>query len=225
MLIEFVDFNHADALFASTFKTHWKEVSRVLEKRPLHLKASDQAGIQGTAIWDPVGSNEHIKSAICRIAGWRANIVIPAEFRFLGTDVDFGKGGVLVEVQFSNYPFLLNNTVRAELFFKSKVLLTGEPIEVVIIVAKAKMFPASNSTLYFEQAKNQLALLAKNSVFDIPMRLVGLFERPDTTVPVRYTTYAATRYSRTVVERPKKRCRIQSPNTPQGRCTLTVIGT
>ncbi|MEH2284834.1 MAG: hypothetical protein V7K90_26540 [Nostoc sp.] len=56
----------------------------------------------------------------------------------------------------SNYPFLLNNTLRSELFFKAKTEFVGYPTNLVIIVTKALMFPASNSTLYYEQAVNQL---------------------------------------------------------------------
>lgn len=54
-------------------------------------------------------------------------------YRFLGTDVDFGKAGAIVEVQFSPYSFLLNNTARSELFFNANTPLTGQPVRLVII--------------------------------------------------------------------------------------------
>ena len=90
--------------------------------------------------------------------------------------MDFSKNGVIVEAQFSNYPFLMNNVLRAQLFFKSKTPLLEEPTSLVIIITKGHMFPASNSTLYHEQGAKQLAALAKYQVFDVPIRLVGLFE-------------------------------------------------
>ena len=83
-----------------------------------------------------------------------AGIPIPAEYDFLGTGIDFGSQGMLIEVQFSNYPFLLNNTVRSELFWQAKIPLAHKHTEVVVIITKAHMFPASNSTLYYEQGKN-----------------------------------------------------------------------
>lgn len=46
------------------------------------------------------------------------------------------------------------------------------------------MFPASNSTLYYEQAVNQLTALIKYQVFDVPIRLIGLFEQQNTIVPI-----------------------------------------
>jgi hypothetical protein len=194
MLLQTTDFNRAEALIDSTFQQEWKAIQGVLEKMPLHLKASDQDGIQGTPIFDPVGTNEHIKAGLCRLPGWRDNIPIPAEYAFLGTDVDFCHGAMLVEIQFSNYPFLLNNTVRSELFYKAKTPLAGKPIELAVIVTKAKMFPASNSTLYYEQAKKQLTALARNHVFDVPIRLVGLFSPQTGTTPIQYTKYSASRY-------------------------------
>ncbi len=94
----------------------------------------------------------HIKLVL----GWLVNIPIPVDYSFLGTDIDFGKAGVIVESQFSNYPFLLNNTLRSELFFKAGTIFAGHPTQLVILITKALMYPASNSTLYYEQAVRQL---------------------------------------------------------------------
>lgn len=223
MLTETTDFNEADAVIASRFRQEWEELLGVLKRLSLHLKASDQAGIQGSPIFDPVGTNEHIRDNLCKIPGWRHTIPIPPEYAFLGTDVDLGKGGMLVEVQFSNYPFLLNNTVRAELFYKAKTAFTGKPIEIAVLVTKGKMFPASNSTLYYEQAKRQLTALARNNVFDVPIRLVGLFEAQTRIVRVQFTTYSARRYSRTVVKRTGMRCQILPGRSDRSRSTLRLI--
>jgi hypothetical protein len=222
MLLQTTDFNRAGALIDSTFQQGWRALKRVLERMPLHLKASDQHGIQGTPIFDPVGTNEYIKAALRNLRGWRVNIPIPAEYDFLGTGVDFCRGPMLVEIQFSNYPFLLNNTVRSELFYKAKTPLAGKPVELAVIVTKAKMFPASNSTLYYEQAQKQLTALAKNHVFDVPIRLVGLFSPESGAIPIRYTKYSATRYSRTVVKRVPMQCQITGGKTGRSRCILRV---
>jgi hypothetical protein len=222
LIIHATDFNAANAVIGNAYQTEWQELQHVLEQMPLHLKASDQAGIQGTRIFDPVGTNEYIKNALTSSAlNWAANIPIPAEYNFLGTDVDFFKTGLLVEAQFSNYPFLLNNMLRSELFFKARTTFHGQPVGAVVIITKAHMFPASNSTLYYEQAVNQLASLARNHVFDIPMRLVGLFERTGDPVRIKVTEYDNPRYSRRVVARLDYECTI-IPGRRRGRCTLAV---
>lgn len=223
MLLRIEDFNNADAAILGEMQSQWDELQGVLQEMPLHLKASDQAGIQGKPIWDPVGTNEHIKSALTKAPlSWRANIPIPTEYSFLGTDVDFAKGGLLVEVQFSNYPFLLNNILRTELFFKSGIALDGGSTKAAVIVTKAHMFPASNSTLYYEQAKDQLSALAKNNVFDVPIRLVGLFEDTAGKVRAQWTEYENPRYSRTVVKRGLVECVIDAGRSQASRCKMRV---
>ena len=188
MLLQTADFNSADTVIRASYEQTWQELAGVLETMHLHLKASDQAGIQGTPIFDPVGTNEYIKTQLVGL-GWKASIPIPEDYSFLGTDVDFGKGGLLVEAQFSNYPFLLNNTIRSELFFKAGIELGGHRTGAAVIITKAQMFPASNSTLYYEQAVKQLTALAKNGVFDVPIRLVGLFEGTEREIEVCFTDY------------------------------------
>ena len=192
MIVRTTDFNAAGNAIARLYSRQWEDVARALESMPLHLKVSDQRGIQGTPIFDPVGTNEYIKKALTEAdLRWRANLPIPNEYDFLGTDVDFCNEGMLLEVQFSHYSFLLNNLLRSELFFKSKTLLAGYASGVVVIVTKAHMFPASNSTLYYEQAVNQLASLATNRVFDVPIRIVGLFEQTGVPVPIKMTEYGS----------------------------------
>lgn len=196
MLIQYTDFNGADAVINGGCKAQWKELSSVLENMPLHLKASDQAKKQGNPIFDAVGTNRYIAEQLIGL-GWGAKIPIGGDLAILGTDIDFGKKGMIVEVQFSNYPFLLNNTLRSELFFRAKTVFHHAPTCVAVIVTKAGMFPASNSTLYYEQAVSQLAALAKHNVFTVPIRLVGLFENVGA-VKAHWTGYSAARYSRTV---------------------------
>lgn len=221
MLIQVTDFNGA-IMFAGSQLTQWGEIRDALVGVTLHLKPSDQARKTGAPIWDAVGNNAAIKSELVA-RGWRPNIPILPPYNFLGTDVDFVKSGVLIEVQFSNYPFLLNNLLRCELFFKGKVALDGAHIKAAVIITKAKMFDASNSTLYYEQAVNQLAALANASVFDVPLRLVGLFESPGARVPVVWTTYSAARYSRTVGARCTTTARIQPGARATSRAVITVF--
>ena len=174
MLLERQDFNAADKVITANHRTEWRELREVLTALPLHLKASDQAGLQGKPIFDVVGTNEFIRGEAVK-RGWLATIPIPSEYAIFGTDVDLGKNGMLVEVQFSNCPFLLNNMLRAQFFVKAKIPLTGKTTDVMVIVTKAKMFPASNSTLYYEQGVSQLKALGEHGMFDVPIRLVGLF--------------------------------------------------
>ena len=186
---------------------------------PLHVSGSDQAGIQGNLIFDPKGTNAYLKDAL-RSFRWEANIPIPAEYRILGTDVDFVKDGMLVEVQFSNYPFLSNNVLRSEMFYKAGISMGDGVVGLLMIVTKAHMFPASQSTLYYEQAVNQLRLLAKNEVFDMPVRVVGLFEERDSIVDGVWTGYRG-RTSRTKVSRERQRLRISSGRSRGSRSILS----
>ncbi|MCA1853258.1 MAG: hypothetical protein LC647_12920 [Beggiatoa sp.] len=222
MELRWNDFNGADAAADGNYRRHWAELEEVLRSMPVHLKASDQAGIQGSVIFDPVGTNDFIKTSLVA-RGWQANIPIPSEFSFLGTDVDFGKEGVVGEAQFSNYPFLLNNVMRAELLYKGSVHLTGSPTGLVVIVTKAHMFPASNSTLYYEQAVGQLSALSEKNVFESPIRAVGLFEREEGVVDVKWTTYGSPRYSRTIVTREDRRCEVSPGKSSRSRSVFRLL--
>jgi hypothetical protein len=111
MLLDWRDFNGADTLLNGLYKTQWDELHSALSKMPLHLKASDQARIQGSLIFDPVGTNYYIKETLVRYR-WESKVPIPQEYKILGTDVDFMKGEVLAEAQFSNYPFRITSIRR-----------------------------------------------------------------------------------------------------------------
>lgn len=198
MDIKVVDYNNPDAVLAKTHTQEWEQILSTIRRMPLHLKASDQRGKQGSLIFDPVGTNAYLKQHLAP-AGWRAAAITP-EYAFLGLDVDFARSGVILEAQFSNYPFLLNNLIRSEMFFREQVRFDGAPTSVVVIVVKAAMYPASNSTLYFEQALNQLNGLAKFKLFTVPVRLIGLCSPVNQPVEAVVTSYSAARYSRTVAE-------------------------
>ena len=222
MILKYSDFRGADIQASGGHQSEWEELQDVLSSLNLHLKASDQAGIQGKPIFDVVGTNEHIKLHL-QEKNWSANVKIPKEFEFLGTDFDFSKNGVIVEAQFSNYPFLMNNVLRAQLFFKSKTPLLEEPTSLVIIITKAHMFPASNSTLYYEQGAKQLAALAKYQVFDVPIRLVGLFESLNSEIVAKWSEYENPRYSRTPLFRTNRRCRIRAGANRRSRAQLELL--
>jgi hypothetical protein len=222
VLVEYTDFNAATDTLAAKHAKDSGELEDVLTGMPLHLKASDQAGIQGTPIFDPVGTNAYLKAAL-EERGWSRNVSMPSEFSFLGTDVDYVRNGLLVEVQFSNYPFLLNNVMRSELLFKAGTPLAGNPIACVAIITKAHMFPASNSTLYYEQGVNQLSALAENNVFDVPIRLIGLFEPRGELVAVKLNKYENARYSRSLVRQEDKQCEISDGRSSRSRCRLSIV--
>lgn len=220
MEMKIEDYNNASSIVDEKYKNEWSELKNVIKTMPLHIKASDQAGKQGQAIFDPVGTNAFIKDKMQDI-DWIPNKEIPEEFRFLGTDIDFVKAGILVEVQFSNYPFLLNNLLRSELFFQAKTKFTASEAELLVIITKAHMFPASNSTLYFEQACNQLNALANNNVFDIPIRLIGLVSPISDSVPCNWTTYDDPRYSRTVELKEEIKVKITCGRQKKSRTIIT----
>ncbi len=218
MLVELTDFHNADRLFSGPLASAWAEIQSVLAVTPVHLKESDQAGIQGNLIFDPVGTNLAIKQGLERLQ-WQPNVPIPREFSFLGTDVDCVKSSVLIEAQFSNYPFLLNNIIRAELIFKSQTRLNARPIRAMVIITKAHLFPASNSTLYYQQAVNQVTELARHNVVAVPIRLVGLFPPHGRTEAV-FTNYHSRRYSRTVMEQSTCEVVISGGRTANSRARI-----
>lgn len=174
--MEFVvtDFNGAEAYFATDGASEWKDISTVLEKMPIFLQSSDEASKKGTPIFDPKGSNAHLTGETAKL-GW-IKVAIPPELAVFGKDWDRGKGGTLAEFQFSNYPFLWNNVIRAELLAAMNVALPGlGATKALLVITKSGSFPSSNSTLYYEQALAQANLAVESKkLFTIPTRLVGL---------------------------------------------------
>jgi hypothetical protein len=221
VLLKTQDFNNAEGLFAGKFAARWAELADALAKFPLQLKASQQEGKEGSAIFDPVASNAVIKDDLAR-RKWPTNTPIPEGVAFLGTDVDFFVEGLLVEAQFSNYPFFLNNVVRSALLAKSKTKLGNSHVEAVAIIAKAHMFPASNSTLYYEQAVNQLTEFSKHGVFDVPVRVVGLFSDIDCEVPAVWNQYPG-RYSRAPTKSETVKCILRAGSRANSICKIDII--
>lgn len=207
MKLEIADYNGAGSLANGKMAAEWTEIEQALTSIPVHFKGSDQAGIQGKPIFDPVGTNQAIKAALQPL-GWQFDIPIPSSFKEFGLHVDFGKGQVLGEAQFSNYPFLLNNVFRFELIERMKIkVLSGPGVPLGVVVTKSGLFPASNSTLYYEQAKAFLDPLAAQGVLTIPIRLVGLTSDPGPSIPCVMTNYAA-RYARRHQGRRRTTCLI-----------------
>jgi hypothetical protein len=62
MELRWQDFDGADAAADGDYQAHWADLEAVLRSLPVHFKASDQAGIQGSVIFDPVGTNDFIKT-------------------------------------------------------------------------------------------------------------------------------------------------------------------
>jgi hypothetical protein len=116
----------------------------------------------------------------------------------------------------------LNNLLRSELFFKSQTVFDQAPTQVLFYIVKSGMFPASQSTLYYEQARNQLTPLAQNGVFDIPIRLVGLLSPLNQKIPVELVGYSG-RTSRTVNQRKQITGIIQPRTGKRRRPQLTIL--
>lgn len=173
VLYELKDFNYASEYFADSGKDRWSELADVFSHLRPQLQESEQADRIGQPIFDPKATNAAL-TQLARDHGWRS-VRVPPELSPFGVDWDAGKGAVLVEWQFSNYPFLWNNIIRTEAIFHSRAALPGlEQIRALVIVTKSGGFPASNSTLYFEQARAQIDTVTSLRVFKVPIRLVGL---------------------------------------------------
>ena len=114
----------------------------------------------------------------------------------VSTGIDLAKEDVFVEVQFSNYPFLLNNILRAEVLHRNNCAMHDKyPVNILILIAKVRRLPAANSSLYYEQAVSHIKQLVKLDILQIPLRIVGL-DTPTGRITADITTYADSRYSR-----------------------------
>ncbi len=195
MDFEVSDFNGADAYFSKAGAAEWSDLEAIVRSVPVCLQKSDQKGKQGSPIFDPKATNALLTQA-ARARGWPA-IPVPKELPEWGVDWDAGKGATIAEWQFSNYPFLWNNVVRIETVMKGGIALPGlKPIRALVVVTKSGAFPASNSTLYYEQARAQLAVVTRAKSVEFPIRLVGLMMRPGIkTLEVIWSDYSA-RYGR-----------------------------
>ncbi len=218
MLIQTSDYNGAAHLISMNYQTAWQELDGILQAMPLHLKVSGQRGRQGRLVFDPIAANEYIKTAL-EPMGWLPNPAIPAPFSSMGLGVDFAKLGIVGETQFAHYGLFLNNILRSEFFSKAKVAFANQPTSVLIVITKAAMFPAANSSLYYEQAVGQCTLLEKFKAFDIPTRLIGLFSEKNTKVAAVLTTYNA-RTGRTIDQRTLIQCLLTPGHG--ARCRLDV---
>ena len=188
------DFNGASNIFGSSALAEWQSLHDVLSRLPFCLQPSEQAGKVGEPIFDPKATNANLTS-IAAERGW-TKIAVPSGLELFGSDWDGGRAAVLAEWQFSNYPFLWNNVIRSEAVFKSKVVLDGlDPIIGLVIVTKTGALPASNSTLYYEQACAQLNAVTEYNTFEIPIRVVGLFPPDTQSIDAIWTEYPG-RYSR-----------------------------
>ena len=95
------------------------ELDLVIKQLDIYLKNSDQKGKKQSLIFDPKGTNYSLKELL-NSKNWECNLKIPNKFNSLGKDIDFYKDNLLLEVQFSNYPFLLNNIIKVNYFIKMK---------------------------------------------------------------------------------------------------------
>ncbi|MEM7674498.1 MAG: hypothetical protein AAF449_00695, partial [Myxococcota bacterium] len=185
----------------------WNELESVITAMPTFFQASQQAGIEGRMIFDPKATNNYLTKEVAKL-GWQS-IPVPPNLTEFGTDWDGGKQSVLAEWQFSNYPFLWNNVIRTEAVYNARMQLphVGE-VSALVVVTKCGLFPSSNSTLYYEQARAQLETVTDLGAFSIPIRLVGL------SVPLGiedieavWSTYPG-RYARHPDEQRVVRCRV-----------------
>lgn len=193
------DFNGAEDYFAGAGADEWFDIKDVVTSLVPQFQPHGQAGLEGLANFDPKATNHHLTVA-ARDFGWN-KVPVPSDLKEFGLDWDAGKGGTLAEWQFSNYPFLWNNIIRSEGVFRSGTPLQGVPrVRALIVVTKSGSFPASNSTLYYEQAHRQVSAAIRFNAFTIPIRLVGLTLEPDcTTLEVDWNEYH-NRYGREVAQ-------------------------
>lgn len=195
MQYDLTDFIGADAYFAGPGAPEWVDLHAVLSALQPQLQPSDQSGKRGNPIFDPKAMNARL-TATAFSAGWKT-IPVPPALQEFGKSWDCGKNETLVEWQFSNYPFLWNNIIRTQGVYATQTVLPGlKPIKALVIVTKSGSFPASNSTLYYEQARAQISAAMSFNAFTVPIRLVGLLVPSNAQkLTADWNTYSG-RYSR-----------------------------
>lgn len=201
MQYEVSDFAGAKEFFEGPGEREWQEIAWVLDGTTPQFQPSDQAGLNHRPIFDPKATNRELTDRAAAL-GWK-KIPVPDGLKEFGLDWDAGKRTTLAEWQFSNYPFLWNNVIRTQGVYISDIELAGmDGVEALIVVTKCGLFPASNSTLYYEQAKAQLQAAMSFNSFTVPIRLVGLaIPHSSTEVEAMWNAYANTRYDRTPASR------------------------
>ena len=187
MRLKSANFNDVGTLLSGEFSAEWTEIETAIRGLPLCMKLSQQEGKEEELVFDPIATNRLITDALVGL-GW-AKVRIPKKQACYGKGIDFGKRSVLVEVQLSNYPFLTNNVVRADVLRRSKTSLAGGVPDAIVIITKVGKLPSQNSSLYFEQACDQMKLAEDVRLFEIPIRIVGLSEDAATRVHGKRTEY------------------------------------
>jgi len=160
-------------------KDEVKSLVGILSDMPLYLKESKQQNKKGSKILDPIKTNTYLKSKF-KENSWLSKVRIPEEHSCLGTDIDFFKKGIVLEVQFSNYPFLSNNIIRTEKLYKSKTKFNSIEIQLLVIITKGKTIPSSNSSLYYEQAISQINSFVEENIIMMPILVIGFYSNEDT---------------------------------------------
>jgi hypothetical protein len=198
MHYEIFDFNDATDYFAKAGAPEWADITEILDDLTPSFQPSRQNKIKGEAIFDPKAINLALLGG-AETKGW-SPMSLPAELSAFGVHWDSGKNRTLAEWQFSNYPFLANNVIRTEAAFQRNIPLFGEDgVEALLIVTKSCVFPSSQSTLYYEQAKAQLEVAVALEMLSLPIRLIGLGIDPgEPKFNAVWTTYRG-RTSRTPV--------------------------
>ncbi|OBF06236.1 hypothetical protein A5730_14650 [Mycobacterium sp. ACS4054] len=165
------------------------------------LQPSDQAGLNHRPIFDPKATNKELTDRAAAL-GWN-KIPVPDGLKEFGLDWDAGKRTTLAEWQFSNYPFLWNNVIRTQGVYVSGIHLAGMAgVEALIVVTKCGLFPASNSTLYYEQGRAQLEAAMTFKSFTVPIRFVGLsIQNGVSELEAMWNLYANPRYDRVPASR------------------------
>ncbi|MFI5684031.1 hypothetical protein [Streptomyces sp. NPDC051636] len=199
MHFEVRDFFGAEEFFEYEGRQEWGEIEDVISRIDLQLQPSGQEGLNGQAIFDPKATNKILTENAAKY-GW-SKIAVPEPLRAFGNDWDAGKNSVLAEWQFSNYPFLWNNINRSQVVAGNGWTLAGmnSRPKALIIVTKSGCLPASQSTLYFEQATAQMEAVFSALELDLAIRLVGLkIPANSTRITASWNVYSG-RTSRSVI--------------------------
>jgi len=192
---EVVDFNGAERYYHGSGAREWTDLNEIVTEMPLYLQGSLQAGRIGSAVFDPKATNLHLKAKL------RQEVGGPSQSQ--ETSRRLVTTGTAARVK-----RLLSGSSRTIVHKTRLKLPEMSPIKGLIIVTKSGLFPAAQSSLYFEQAEAQLASATALGIFTIPIRLVGLTIKSQVDEYEAVWTEYADRTSRTALRKVRIRTKV-----------------
>lgn len=148
----------------------WKELLDVISSSVYQVQECGEAKRVGEPIFSPSMNN----AILCRkfeACHWLSGIPLLDPTPAAGKDVDFYKGGVVLEVQFSHYGLLQGDVARMQGLYSGVLSLRdGLRVDCGVVVVVNRAMPTSQSVARADQAVKRAAPLATS----VPLAIVDV---------------------------------------------------